>query len=99
MSRTPKVALFAGVLTLITLIGGANLIVRQTVVSPDAIRGSVTRSASDLDRAWNLPVASTFKKEVSWQSNPSTEELSAEQRYLRRHRPNVEMPADPQILD
>jgi len=71
MSRTPKIALFAGVLTLITLIGGANLIVRQTVVSPDAIRGSVTRSASDLDRAWNLPVASTFKKEVSWQSNPS----------------------------
>jgi hypothetical protein len=71
MGRTVKIALFAGVLALITLVGSASLIVSQTKVSPDAVRSSVTRSAADVERAWKLPAASTFKKELTWQSNPS----------------------------
>ena len=71
MRRTAKVTLFAGVLTLIALVGGASLLVSETKVSPDAIRLSVTRSEADLDKAWKLPAASTFRKQLTWQSNPS----------------------------
>ena len=71
MSRAAKIALFAGVLALITLAGGASLIVSQTKVSPDAIRSSVTRSEAGVEKAWKLPAASTFKRELTWQSNPS----------------------------
>jgi len=71
MSRVAKIALLAGVLALITLAGGAGLIVSQTKVSPDAIRSSVTRSEAGVEKAWKLPAASTFKRELTWQSNPS----------------------------
>jgi hypothetical protein len=70
MSRIANIAFGAG-LALISLVGGANVIVSQTKVSPDAIRLSVARSEPDLDQAWKLPAASTFNKEVTWQSNPS----------------------------
>jgi hypothetical protein len=71
MSRVAKIALLAGVLALITLAGGASLIVSQTKVSPDAIRSSVTRSEAEVENAWKLPAASTFRRELTWQSNPS----------------------------
>ena len=63
--------MFAGVLALITMAGGASLIVSQTKVSPDAIRSSVTRSEAGVEKAWKLPAASTFKTQLTWQSNPS----------------------------
>jgi hypothetical protein len=71
MSRAAKIASFASVLALITLGGGASLIVSQTEVSPDAIRSSVTRTETGVEKAWKLPAASTFKRELTWQSNPS----------------------------
>ena len=71
MSRATRFALFTGVLALIILAGGAGLIVSQTKVSPDAIRSSVTRSEAGIEKAWRLPAASTFKRELTWQSNPS----------------------------
>ena len=71
MGRKANVALLAGVLALIALIGGASLIVSQTKVSPDAVRSSVLRSEADIEKAWKLPAAATFKKQVVWQSNPS----------------------------
>jgi len=71
MSRATRFALFTGVLALIILAGGAGLIVSQTKVSPDAIRSSVTRSEAGIEKAWRLPTASTFKRELTWQSNPS----------------------------
>jgi Phytochelatin synthase len=71
MSRTARISLFAGVLALITLAGGASLIVSETKVSTDAVRSSVTRSETDIEKAWKLPAASTFKRELTWQSNPS----------------------------
>jgi len=63
--------LLAGVLALIALAGGAGLVVSQTKVRPDAIRSSVTRSEAVVEKAWTLPAASTFKRELTWQSNPS----------------------------
>jgi Phytochelatin synthase len=71
MSRAARISFFAGVLALITLAGGASLIVSETKVSPDAVRSSVTRSETDIEKAWKLPAASTFKRELTWQSNPS----------------------------
>ena len=71
MSRVARIALFAGVLALITFAGGASLIVSQTKVPPDAIRSSVTRSEAAVEKAWALPAASTFRRELTWQSNPS----------------------------
>src|SRR5439155_7327866 len=71
MSRAVRIALFAGVLALIILAGAASLIVSQTKVSPDAIHSSVIRSEAGVDKAWKLPAASTFRRELTWQSNPS----------------------------
>jgi hypothetical protein len=60
MSRAAKIALLAGVLAL-ALAGGASFIVSQTKVGPDAIRSSVTGSEAEIEKAWTLPAASTFK--------------------------------------
>jgi Phytochelatin synthase len=71
MARAARIALFAGALALIGLAGGAGLVISQTKVNPDAIRTSVTRSAPELEKAWKLPAAATFGRELTWQSNPS----------------------------
>jgi hypothetical protein len=63
--------LFAGALALLSPTGGAVLIVSRTKVSPEAIRSSVARSEAEVEKAWKLPAASAFKREVTWQSNPS----------------------------
>jgi len=43
----------------------------QTKVSPEAIRSSVSRTQDAIERAWNLPGAVSFRREVHWQSNAS----------------------------
>ncbi|ACL63176.1 phytochelatin synthase family protein [Methylobacterium nodulans] len=40
-------------------------------VSPEAIQSAVTRSGPLLDRAWQLPVAASFRRDLVWQSNVS----------------------------
>jgi hypothetical protein len=40
-------------------------------VSPDAIASSVTRAPELVERAWRLPVAATFDRQLAWQSNAS----------------------------
>lgn len=71
MGRPAKVAMVAVVLALIGSAGGASFIISQTKVSSEAIRSSVLRSEKDIENAWKLPAAATFKKHVTWQSNPS----------------------------
>lgn len=71
MGRKAKLGLLGGLLALIALVGGATLVVSQTRVSPEAVRSSVLRSEPDIEKAWKLPTATTFRKEVVWQSNPS----------------------------
>ena len=53
------------------LFGAAALLVGQSKVSPQAIASSVTRTPELMERAWRLPVAATFNRQVSWQSNGS----------------------------
>ncbi len=53
------------------LFGAAALLVGQSKVSPQAIASSVTRTPELMERAWRLPVAATFNRQLSWQSNGS----------------------------
>ena len=47
------------------------LTVAQSRVSPDAIASSVIRTPELIERAWRLPVAATFDRQVTFQSNGS----------------------------
>ena len=60
------------VVLLLVLFGGTDLYLHQGKVPPEAIQSSVTRTEALLDRAWQLPVAATFKRNVVWQSNKSS---------------------------
>jgi hypothetical protein len=71
MRRRGKIALLAGAVALIGLAGAGALVVGQAKVPPDAIRNSVIRTEATIERAWQLPAASTFRREVTWQSNVS----------------------------
>jgi hypothetical protein len=64
---------FIGILGAAALLGAGTLVlvVGQSKVSPEAIASSVTRTPELLDRAWRLPVAATFSRRVTWQSNGS----------------------------
>ncbi len=67
-----KRGLFFGMIATAGLLAGAAfVVVGQTKVPPEAIRSSVVRSPELMDRAWTLPVAKTFGRNVTWQSNGS----------------------------
>ena len=53
------------------LLGAGALVVGQSHVPAQVIASSVTRTPELLERAWRLPVAATFQRKVSWQSNGS----------------------------
>ena len=53
------------------LLGAGAVLVGQSKVPPQAIASSVTRTPELMERAWHLPVAATFNRQVSWQSNGS----------------------------
>jgi hypothetical protein len=53
------------------LAGAGALVVGQSRVPSEAIASSVTRTPELLERAWHLPVAATFHRHISWQSNSS----------------------------
>jgi hypothetical protein len=53
------------------LLGAGALVVGQSHVPAQIIASSVTRTPELLERAWRLPVAATFQRKVSWQSNGS----------------------------
>jgi hypothetical protein len=58
-------ALAAGVLA------AGFLVVGQSKVPRGAIASSVTRTPELVERAWHLPVAVTFGRQLAWQSNAS----------------------------
>jgi Phytochelatin synthase len=60
----------AGVL-IAGLLGAGALVVAQSKVSPEAIASSVSRTPELIERAWRLPVAATFNRALTWQSNGS----------------------------
>jgi hypothetical protein len=53
------------------LLGTATLVFSPRNVLPAAIQSAVLRAPEILNRAWQLPVASTFERHITWQSNPS----------------------------
>jgi hypothetical protein len=53
------------------LLGAGALLVAQSKVPPQAIASSVTRTPELMERAWRLPVAATFNRQLDWQSNGS----------------------------
>jgi Phytochelatin synthase len=53
------------------LLGAGVLVVGQSHVPSEAIASSVTRTPELMERAWHLPVAATFHRNVNWQSNGS----------------------------
>ncbi|CAN7426032.1 phytochelatin synthase family protein [Neorhizobium sp. LjRoot104] len=67
-----KRGLFFGMIAAASLMAGAAfVVVGQTKVPPEAIQSSVIRSPQLMERAWTLPVAATFGRKVTWQSNGS----------------------------
>jgi hypothetical protein len=53
-------------------LGSAAFLLQPPKVPPEVIEASVTRPQALLDRAWTLPAAVTFNRDLAWQSNPST---------------------------
>ena len=62
---------FISIVVIAFLFGAGVLIVDQSRVPAQVIAVSVTRAPELLERAWRLPVAATFERKVSWQSNGS----------------------------
>ena len=60
-----------GIVIAAGLLGAGVLVVGQSHVPAQTIASSVTRTPELLERAWRLPVAATFQRKVSWQSNGS----------------------------
>jgi hypothetical protein len=67
MKRIHLIAVLGGA----ALLGASALVVGQPKVSPQAIASSVTRTPDILERAWLLPAAATYKRQITWQSNGS----------------------------
>jgi hypothetical protein len=71
-----KHKLALGVVTLVAGLGGAlgstAFFLQPPKVPPELIEASVTRPQALLDRAWSLPAAASFNRDLAWQSNPST---------------------------
>jgi hypothetical protein len=53
------------------LVGGGLFLLLPAPVSQEIIRSSVKQEPAVVERAWTLPVASTFGRTVAWQSNGS----------------------------
>lgn len=69
--RAATLVLFFGVAALAAVFASAGFLIGQTAVPSEAIRSAVIRTEETLERAWTLPAAAAFNKEVTWQSNAS----------------------------
>jgi hypothetical protein len=60
------------VLLVVLVVLAARGVIGPGPASPEVIASFVDQDDTRLDRAWALPVAATFKRELFWQSNGST---------------------------
>lgn len=67
MKRRLLIALAAIVL----MLGGAAFALKPVTIPPDVIQASVTQQAEPLEKAWALPVATTYRQDFAYQSNGS----------------------------
>jgi hypothetical protein len=56
---------------LLGLFGAGLAALKPPAIPAEAIQSAVIRTPALLERAWQLPVAASFKHQISWQSNPS----------------------------
>jgi len=66
-----KRKLLIGVTSFLALLGVTAFAFTPPTVSPEAIQSSVTREEALLNRAWQMPVASTMRDDLAFQSNAS----------------------------
>jgi hypothetical protein len=66
-----KRSVLVGACVIVLCVVGALLFVGQTKISPQAISSSVNREPHLIARAWQLPVATSFKRHIMFQSNAS----------------------------
>jgi hypothetical protein len=71
MTRRHYISVISIVVAAGLLGAGALVVVGHSKVPPQAIASSVTRTPELIERAWRLPVAATFNRELTWQSNAS----------------------------
>lgn len=69
--RHMKRPVIVSVTLMVGLVVSGALLVSRTQVSPHDIESSVTRRSEFISRAWQLPVAATFERKISWQTNGS----------------------------
>lgn len=62
---------FAGAAAILALLATAPVLIAPPKIPQAVIDTSVVRSPDLLEKAWHLPVARTFARDVAWQSNPS----------------------------
>ncbi|RXH26283.1 phytochelatin synthase [Bradyrhizobium nanningense] len=66
-----RVGRFGVAVGLVLFSGSGYFAVSRQSVAPEAIQSSVIQRSELIDRAWRLPVATTFRMEITWQSNGS----------------------------
>lgn len=66
-----RVGRFVVAVGLVLLSSYAYFVVSRPSLPPEAIQSSVIHRPELIDRAWQLPVAITFRPEIAWQSNGS----------------------------
>jgi Phytochelatin synthase len=65
---------YVGIVSLVAvggLLTAGALVVGHSHVPTHVIASSVTHTSELIERAWQLPVAATFQRKISWQSNGS----------------------------
>jgi hypothetical protein len=70
-ARRGKHRIIAAVVLVLGACGSAPFFLRPPKVPTAAIQSSVTRTPALIDRAWTLPAAAAYNREVLWQSNGS----------------------------
>lgn len=63
--------LLVGFVVVLGLLAGGALVARPPSVPEEAIRTAVTRTPALMEQAFALPVAASFGKDMTWQSNAS----------------------------
>ena len=69
MKRSRRYIRVVGLVSVVVVagfLGAGMLLVGQSNVSPQAIASSVTRTPELMERAWRLPVAASFNRQVDW---------------------------------
>jgi hypothetical protein len=71
LQTAKRLAIYAAIVLAGVIAVPVAILVTRPTVSAEAIQSSVIRTPALIEKAWALPVAATFQRELAWQSNPS----------------------------